>query len=285
MAGALAVDVRRGHLFVADEYDRSVSMLDARTARLLRTVFVDFAPVALAVDAPADRVFVLQAITQQGNVSGRSRLSVLDARSGALLRTVTIGSARSSLAVDERAGRVFVANADDGRVSVLDAHDGTLRRTVTVGPQPTTLAVDERRGRVYVVNAGDGTLSLLDARSGTLLHTVHVDPTPSLDYPLPDALAVDAARDHDVLDARTGALRQRITVGVAPQAVAVEEGSGCVVVVNRGDAVVHPADDWLAQGVRRLRMWLPWPWLGWIAPRLPDVSRVPGSMDVINVET
>ena len=186
---------------------------------------------------------------------------------------------------------------------MLDAHDGTLLRAVTIGGQPTALAVDERRGRVYVVNAGEGTLCLLDARSGTLLHTVPVDPTPNPDYVLPDTLAVDAARDRvylstwgplvrvqggltvrgagllSVLDARTGALLRRLTVGVAPQAVAVDQRSGRVVVVNAG-GVVRAPQSWLTAWTQGARASLPW--LGRVAPSPPPHALVPGSVSVID---
>jgi hypothetical protein len=84
-----------------------------------------------------------------------------------------------------------------------------------------------------------------------------------------------------VLDARTGAVLYRIAVGVAPQAIAEEESSERVVVVNRGGAVVHPADDWLAQGARRLQARLPW--LERLAPRPPSNYHAPGSVSLITL--
>ncbi len=301
MACAMAVDTRSGRVFVADEYDGAVSMLDARSGALLRTVPVAAAPVALAVDAAAGRVFVLHWLTQRGPVSGRSRVSVLDARSGALLRTVLIGSGYGAMAVAARADRVFVADEGADSVSMLDAHSGTLLRTVAVGRQPTTLAVDERRGLVYVVNAGAGTLGLLDGRTGTLLHTTRVARAASLFDTPPYALAVDDARDRVylsawgplwpqggaalhgagtlfVLAARTGAIQRRLTVGVAPQAVAVDERSGRVVVVNVG-GVIHAPESWLAAWTRQAREWLPW--LGRSAASAQVPILVPGSVSVI----
>jgi YVTN family beta-propeller protein len=305
---ALAVDSRQGHVFVADDADGTVTMLDAYNGAVLHTTTVGTLPLALAVDARTARAFVIGVIG--GDVvlpTAAGLVSVLDTRTGALLRTIPLGGESSALAVDERTARVFVANSSSGTVSLFDAHDGTLLRTITIGGQPNALAVDERRGRVYVVNADAGTLSLLDAASGTLLRTVRVDPTPSVAYPLPYALAVDEARDRVylstwgglesingalalpgngwlyVLDARTGAVLRRIVVGVAPVAVAVEEVSGRIVVVNHGGVVARDTDGWSEQWTRRLRAWLPW--LGRLAaPALPPI-RVPGSVSVIDGET
>jgi hypothetical protein len=62
----VAVDERRGHVFVlergaGDPAAGRVRILDDRKARILRSVAVAPYPLALALDAPADRLFVLHA--------------------------------------------------------------------------------------------------------------------------------------------------------------------------------------------------------------------------------
>lgn len=307
---AMAVEERGNQLFVANAGSGTVSVLDAASGRPLHTVRLGAPPVALAVDARASRVVVLEqgalhgaAPGPNGYMPGLSRVGLLDARRGTLLRTVTVGMGPSTLAVDTRCGRVFVANRGEGTLSLLDAASGALLRTVAVGRFPTALAVDERRGLVYVVNAGEGTLSLLDARTGALRRTLRVvDRANGLFAVPPYALAVDEARDRlylstwgaqesvdgalrgpgtlDVLDARTGALLRRLTVGVAPLAVAVEPRSGRVVVLDEGGAV-RASDDWLASWLRQLGTWLPW--LRQSAPA-PSSRVVPGSVSVLDAQ-
>lgn len=137
-----------------------------------------------------------------------------------------------------------MANHDDDTVSVLDSHTGRVLRTVRVGDAPVALAVDTRRRQVFVVSAGDGTLSVLEARTGRVLQTLRLDRGADALVADPYALAVDAARDRVyvtargwlapsgvyegcgtlyVLEARSGAELQTISVGVAPLAVAVAE--------------------------------------------------------------
>jgi DNA-binding beta-propeller fold protein YncE len=306
-ASALALDTRRGHLFVASAGDGTVSMLDASSGARLAATPVGLLPLALAVDQQTARAFVIGPQTHLGAPCGDSGgdaglVSVLDTRSGTLRHVGLLGSWPDALAVDERTARVFVA-LSSGTVDVLDARDGTLLRSVHLGGQPTALAVDERRARVYVADAAAGALSLLDAASGTVLVTRRIDPLASAASAAPDALAVDAARDRVylsttgplgpgprgpmpsgngtlyVLEARTGVVLWRIVVGVVPQAVAVEESSGRVVVVNGGGEVIHRADDWGGMWVGRLRAWLPWP--GLFTPPAPSITRVSGSVSVI----
>jgi DNA-binding beta-propeller fold protein YncE len=279
----------------------------------VRTVALDFLPLALAVDARAGRAFAVgpavpnaQTALRVGDVDAALLLSEFDTGSGALLRTSPRWCGASALAVDGRSGRLFVSCASDDTVRVVDTRSGVVLRTVTLAATPSGLAVDERRGRLYVVS-GAGTLSLRDARTGTLLATQQVDPSADLGPPLPVALAVDERRDRVylttwgplapgpqgptprgngtlyALDALTGAVLRRIAVGVAPQAVAVEEGSGRVVVVNRGGVVIHTADGWGELWIGRLRSWLPW--LGRYSAPAPTLTDVPGSVSVIAAGT
>jgi YVTN family beta-propeller protein len=79
-----------------------VSVLDAGTGRVLRTVRVGRHPWALAVASVHGRVCVANA--EDGTVS------ILDACSGRVLRTVPIGFSPTTMAVDEPMARVYVAN-------------------------------------------------------------------------------------------------------------------------------------------------------------------------------
>jgi DNA-binding beta-propeller fold protein YncE len=107
---ALAVDARSGRVFVARNYDGSVSMVDARSGRVLRTMATDLTPWGIAVDQRAGRVLVS---TGQGLWLSATpgRVQVLDGRTGRRLRTVAVGLGPDAMALDERSGHVFVANS------------------------------------------------------------------------------------------------------------------------------------------------------------------------------
>jgi YVTN family beta-propeller protein len=108
--GAIALDERRGHVFVANEYDHSVSMLEAASGRVVRTIDVDLTPHGLAVDQRAGRVFVSTGEDLLWPSPTPGWVQVLDSRTGQLLRTVAVGLGPAALAVDARTGHVFVAN-------------------------------------------------------------------------------------------------------------------------------------------------------------------------------
>jgi len=165
---AVTVDGRTGRVFVVNGGDAAgtgnVSVIDAASGRVLRTVAPGPSPSALAVDSRAGRVYV---------TTNSKSVAVLDARSGSIEGAVPMGAYLSgasgaSIAVDERRGRAYIAGADGTRV--IDTESGRVRRVA--GARGSVVAVDVA-GRAFVSDAdtaGDddpkGIAGLVDA----LLH-------------------------------------------------------------------------------------------------------------------
>jgi YVTN family beta-propeller protein len=236
----LAVDERTARVFVPNRSDNTVSVLDARNGAVLRTVPVSLFPFAAAVDEWTDRVFVR---------CNSGRVVVLDARSGAVLRTTPVGRAPwGQVAVDQRTARVFITNPHDQKVSVLDACDGRVLRTVAVGTEGYSLAVDARSALIVVAGPDNarGRVGVLGARSGVLLRTIAVGyaPWPTAVATRTGSVLVGIVGKTDsmgdttdngavsVLDAPRGAVRQTIATGIFPIALAVDNRTNRVFVVN-----------------------------------------------------
>jgi len=283
---AAALDERTGRVFALNQEHRdsrcqclplgrgSVSVLDARDGRVLRTIAVGTGPTTVAVDAAANRVFVVnQPWTGNGSVSA------LDAVSGQVVHTVSLGRSPGQPVVDIRDAYVLVP--DRRGVNVLDARDGRLLRTVPIGADkygnPATLeAVDEQRGRVVAVNAA-GT-HVFDVRSGAIVR----------DYPAMDGVAALDQRSGrvvvtttgpryftnnpmdsgtvSVLDDQSGAVLHTVTAGLLPDLATVDEHTGRAFVVNVGCPAPRmpcgpssPPDPlgWAPSWLRRLIPWRP----------------------------
>lgn len=187
--GDIVVDDQSGRVFVSSTYAESVSMLDATSGRLLRTVG-GTRPGPMAVDTHTRCVFILDG----GRGASAGAVMVLDSATGRVLGRTPLGRLNPGLLVtpivDARTGRVFVANNAGGTVSTLDATTGRLLRTAPVGPHPFVMAIDIRSGRVFVASlgamdaagllTGPGSVSVLDARSGMPLRTVPVGVEPAV---------------------------------------------------------------------------------------------------------
>ncbi len=280
------IDARNGRVLVANDDDSSVSILDARSGALLGVTRVGSHPHAVAVDTRTDRAFVVN--SGDGSVSvldARTDRVLRTVRLGAR------DFALSSIAVDEQAGRVFVADAAGGAalVRVLDARNGAIRQTNTGSSAPSSsapsyaypsglyglaaagrLVVDPAPvfgapgGRVFLVNSAG--LSVLDARTGRALRTIAVAGTAS-------AVAVDTrhhrlyvasinGRDANgapagpgrvmALDERSGTILRTVDAGMSPRGLAVDAGTGHVIVVDEGGSMtVSDAWAWIPAGLRQ----------------------------------
>ncbi len=283
--GAIAVDGRRGRVFVLNAGDGTVSTIDTRSGALIGTVATGLTPDVthhdaerMAVDEQAGTVFAIS--------SNTPLVAVLDAHSGRLMRATRVGQGPGLLAIDAQHGRVVVVNAFDNSVSLLDARNGALVRTVFGGLGPRGLAVDGRTGRAFVA-AGDGMVRVLDTGAGALIGSINAGVTDAMDD-LSRDIAVDERSGRvfavsprrntvSVLDARSGAILRIVRVGTTPIGVAVDSARGRAYVVSQGSP--QPAPDRWA--------WLP----GWLRARLPFVPAPPsvsvntGSVTVIDAAT
>lgn len=301
---AVAVDQRSGHAFILDLGGRvsggRVVVLDTRSGRLLHITMVAGGDTRgdmgdIAVDGRARRVFVTK--------PAAGTVSVLDARTGAALTTTLVDLDRSfgTLAVAAGDGHVFVAGQTG--ISMLDRRGRTALRRVALGAAPVAMVVDERTHRLV---AGDDVLdafgnahgitgvSVFDTRSGALLRTIQVASSDSI-----AALAVDERRGRAlvalqgatdpldgqtftapgrvlVLDMRTGALVRTIDAGYAPQAMAVDERDGRIVILNAAVRVRVP-DRW-AWIPRWTRRWVPF-----LPSSGPSTRAAPGEVRILDV--
>jgi outer membrane protein assembly factor BamB len=298
----LVVDDQTHRAFVAGYLPGSgfrgiVSMLDATSGRLLRTVRIGTHPAALVVDRRAGRVFVASA----GGVG------VLDARRGVLLRTLALSAPPAAMAVDERRRRLFIGTTGlpprkglptgAAHVSVLDASGRSVMTTVPLSASASALAVDEGSGHAFVGTMGGvdsqghgmaGRVRVLDGRRGVVRRTVLVGQSPVV-------MAVDGrhgrvvvgTRDTTaetpaptgrvlVLDARSGRILHTLLRNAAPVALAVDERAGRAVVASYGGTVGRP-DVW---------RWVP-SWLrtrlSFLVPPRPHTFVVPSSASILDL--
>jgi len=257
----VAVDEEANRAFVLNTYfstytqddgqiphstDANVSVLDATTGRVLRTVDLgpnpapSLNPHTIAVDVLHGRVYV----------PGDAGLSVLDARSGALVRIFPhLGTVQ---ALDEKTGYAFVYGGK-GTI-VFDVKRGKVARTIA-GVYVYGGVVDRRNGRIVGTSAR-AAITLLDAGSGRIVRTVPLSQyhlPAAFAQPFPALLAEDEGHGRAlvafpgpvdseyiptgngllaVVDDRTGALVRTIPVGRSPRAAAVDPATGHAFIVN-----------------------------------------------------
>jgi DNA-binding beta-propeller fold protein YncE len=260
--GALVVDDRTGHVFMVHPAGRTITMLDARSGAVLRSIDVCRGPQEVSVSARTGHVFVK---------CNDGTTAMLDAGSGRVLARVSTGSTYGCVLVNERTNRVFELGdsmVGSPHLAMLDAQTGRLLRMITTLRLDTydtgsmssqrgcpNVAIDPRSGRVYVAHLGPGRsgstatggeVAVVDGQTGAILRWFPVLANPA-------CVAVDSQTGHllvgsvgpvdssglplghgtlSVLDGVSGRVLRSVVVGRSPSAVVVDERTRRALVVN-----------------------------------------------------
>lgn len=287
-AWGLVLDRRTGHVFItaqaiAERYywlsASTLYMLNARDGTVLRASPLGATPsvASSVVDEQTSRVFLC--------LDGRldSVVAIVDTRTGVLLRTVPAGGrGAGGIVLDATTGRVFlpITRLDaqqypsNSALAVFDAHTGARVRTVDLRRAALdgggVLSVSA--GRVFLFSSGvvnkyehldrhQASLKLFDAASGALLlsrpgaygagalvdeRTGHLFATQFAQVDSkgePQGTAIVA-----VLDGRTARVLHSVPVGRYPVALALDDTSGHLFVLDDG-LLSHPGTSAGAGGV------------------------------------
>ncbi|MBI2888161.1 MAG: hypothetical protein HYY02_13285 [Chloroflexi bacterium] len=217
----IAVDPMRQRVYVTNEDDDTVSIINSRTNTVVTTTQVGRGPTGIAADPDQGLVYV-------ANSSGKS-VTILDAATGAVTGTVALSGGAYAVAVDrsthlayvtvqaapwtivaingrtksieaqvplnlrlslsgiavDPGSRLYAADYDTGTVTVIDIGSGGPREVslFPAGLFPRGVAVDPATHLIYVTESGSNLVNIFDS-AGSKLKSIEV-------LRLPSAIAVD----------------------------------------------------------------------------------------------
>jgi DNA-binding beta-propeller fold protein YncE len=162
----LAVDTKRGRLFVANTVNGSLDVVDLKAGKLLQQVpgqgrirGIDYSP-------EVDRVFV-------GNGTG-GVCNTFDGESYELLKSVPLGDDADNVRYNARTQRIYVVHADR-ELSVIDAKGYTIRSPIALPTNLGAFKLEAGRPRMYV-NAKEGHVVVIDTDSDQVVGRLPVAP-------------------------------------------------------------------------------------------------------------
>ena len=246
-------------LWIANSGDATVSRVDTRQARVVRTIPMPGTPVGLV--KAADSVWVVNSDLAAAH-STLSRIDLQYQRVASTIQlpsTILIGSgagitwdgrdvwavtqAGSAFRVSPASNRItarvpvgddptsvvatgrtiWVANRRDATVSRIEP-PGAVTATVRVGAVPSAIA--EGGGSVWVADAGENAVRRIDARTGSVLTTIKVGKGPSAIAASANDVWVSNSGEQTVMriDPRTNRVSKTVAVGYQPGALAITDG-------------------------------------------------------------
>lgn len=279
---ALAVAARAGRVFALNYRANTVTMLDAGSGRVLRTVRVAGVPTA-TLDARNNRVAIAAATdaVPERILDADTGRDVLATPSPCYRGRVRRGARASAPQPHHAYATEIATDPEAGTSSMLDGRSHAVLCTFLYGRTTggVAFAVDGQAHHVFVPDVLHNRIRIVDERSGSTVGSVRV-PGALVALALDGVhhrLLVQSSGKTDavghvlgygalsILDTRSGALVRTLRVGIAPLDIAADERTGRAFVLSANvnpdaTAINLPAP---TQGVLDdLRHYLPWLPLG-----------------------
>ncbi len=187
---ALAPAVHASRVYVSNEDEHTVTVLDTERLEAVGTIEVGKRPRGLKLNQDQSRLYVAVSglpkcppsvpdadcakLQRDLHADG---VAVVDTRTLKVLKVLAAGSDPEQFDVS-REGRLFVSNEDSSTLTVLELRTGAVLARIPVGKEPegVSLAPDERL--VLVTNESDGTISMIDTRTLKVVRTLSVGKRP-----------------------------------------------------------------------------------------------------------
>nr|AYM54205.1 hypothetical protein [Sorangium cellulosum] len=163
-AVAVAPDGRT--VWVGNDGDGTVSVVDARSTDVLRTLRVGpgHHEIAFTGAGGASAAWIT---SRQG-----AAVAVVDAATLEPLGEVEVGEGAVSIAASDEAGVVYVANAERAEVVILDAARRAVAGRVPLKPGLDAVRFEPRGRFAFALNPAANEVAVLDASTGAVAHTL-----------------------------------------------------------------------------------------------------------------
>jgi DNA-binding beta-propeller fold protein YncE len=147
----LALDVRRGRLFVANTVNGSLDVVDLKAGKLLKQVPGQGGIRGIDYDPGSDRVFV-------GNGAG-GICNVFDGEGYERRKSIPLGEDADNVRYNPRTDRIYVVHADK-ELSVIDAKDYSVRQPIALPKSLGAFKLESSRPRLYANAKNDGVIAI-----------------------------------------------------------------------------------------------------------------------------
>ncbi|HEX9647774.1 MAG TPA: PQQ-dependent catabolism-associated beta-propeller protein [Alphaproteobacteria bacterium] len=168
-----------GYIFVSNEADHTVTVVDGKTFQVVKTIATGQRPRDMRWVEGKTRLLVA--------VSGSDRIDVIDVSKLEVVGAIQAGEDPEIFALDPSGKILVAANEDDNEVTVTDAATGERIRTVEgVGVEPEGVTFRHDGKVVFVTSEATNTVFVIDPWQGEIITEVLVGNRPRRGIVTPD---------------------------------------------------------------------------------------------------
>ncbi len=230
---AVSPDGRR--LYIADNADNTVSVIDTATNRVIATTPLSAPPQYVAIAPNGRRAYV----TTYNDADGTgSAVHVMNTATNTVVATIPVGINPYAAAVTPDGQHLYVPNHGSQDLSVINTRTNSVTTLIVVPPNPHWVAFTPDSRRAYVADHESNLVSVVDTASNTVIAKIPVGRSPHSVALSPngrEAFVTDYdAKSVSVIDTTSDTVTATIAVGANPQCVAVAPDGRHAYVTNNG---------------------------------------------------
>lgn len=156
-------------IFVSNERDNTVTVLDGGTLETVKTLKTSARPRGIITSHDGKLIYVC--------AGDDNRLDVIDVATLEIVSQLDSGPDPELLDVDHAGNRIYIANEDDAMVTVMES-DGTILKEIGVGIEPEGMAVSPDDSIVVATSESTGMAHFIDTAALELVGNTIVDTRP-----------------------------------------------------------------------------------------------------------
>ena len=243
----VAVNPNTNMIYVSNEKDNTVSVIDGSTNSVVNTIQVGTGPHGIGVNPNTDIIYVADSGHYDASlhfVCG-STVSVIDGSTNSVVNTIQVGNCPDAIGVNLNTNIVYVTNQSNA-VNVINGTTDNVVGVIPVGSHPSGVGVNLGTNMIYVTNLLSNTVTVVNGKTNTVVGTVEVGSSPS-------GISVNANTNKiyvenwdsntvSVIDGSTNSVVNTIQVGTGPGAAGVNPSTNKIYVANSDGNTVSVID-------------------------------------------
>lgn len=189
--GALAPAAHAERVYVSNEDERTVSVIDPERGEVVATIEVGKRPRGMKLNRSGSRLYVAvsglpkcppttpdEECEKLGRDLKADGVAEVDTAARKLIRVLKAGSDPEQFDLSADGKRLFVANEDEATTTVVEIESGKVIARIPVGVEPEGVVVSPNGRWVLVTNESDNSISVIDTGALKVVNTIKVGQRP-----------------------------------------------------------------------------------------------------------
>jgi YVTN family beta-propeller protein len=173
----LALDDKKGILYVVTKQDNSLYLIDLKTKTIQHRIELGTEAYTCLLSPDRSKLYI--------SLWGRDKVVAYDTKNNKLVDSVSVGDNPNDLSLSHNGRYLYVSNANDNTVSVIDLKKAKVLETLNTAVYPTRLsgttsnsvALTNDDKTLYVANADNNCLAVFDVSNPGSSHSLGFVPT------------------------------------------------------------------------------------------------------------